>query len=185
MAEAEVESTELADAPKVSLIKKMIVPLVIAVAITGITLGALSFLGVISLAKPAEETATTVDAADEEGKGADGAVSAKAGTPAFFFSFYPDLLVNFQADGKAHYLKATIDVMSHDEEAIKGVEEYHSIMRNNLLKLFQQVEFQSVNGSEGMELMQAIALEEIKRVLKIYSGNTDIEGVYFTSFVVQ
>ena len=75
--------------------------------------------------------------------------------------------------------------MSRDEDAIKGVEEYHAIMRNNILKLFQQVKYETVKGQEGMESMQKIALDEVRRVLKQYYGNDDVEGVYFTSFVVQ
>jgi len=182
MAEAAV--VEVGEVQKTSAIKKIMVPIAIGLVMTGIALGALHFLGLISIGGEAQSQ--TGDAAVEEAAEDDEMASPDtAGSAAFFFSFYPDMLVNFTSDGRAHYLKVSIDVMSRDEDAIKGVEEYHSIMRNNILKLFQQVQYETVKGTEGMESMQEIALQEVKRVLKQYHGNNNVEGVYFTSFVVQ
>lgn len=173
--------------PQPSLVKRLLLPLTVALVMTGGTLAALQVFGVISFG-PAPAPAAPAEGAEgtAEGEVADVAPSPEsAGKPAFFFSFYPDMLVNFTADGQPHYLKLSLDVMSRNEDVIKGVEEYHAIMRNNLLILFQQVQFETVKSQEGIASMQALALEEIKRVLKQYHGENDVEGVYFTSFVVQ
>ena len=180
-AETETEPTK-----KPSLIKKLMMPLAVGVVVAGVAIGALSFLGVISFGsgEAMEVAADGEESADGESIEAM-ASPESAGSPAFFFSFYPDMLVNFTVDGNPHYLKVSIDVMSRDEEAIKGVEEYHSIMRNNLLKIFQTVEFATVGGKNGIDSLQVIARDEIRRVLTKYHGTNDVEGVYFTSFVVQ
>ena len=179
---AEEQATEGAEEQKPSLIKKLMLPLVLSLVVSGGVVGALMFFGVISMGQPAD----TAEMDGEELAEVDTTASDKeAGSPAFFFSFYPDFLINLDANGKSHYLKVSIDVMSRDEEVIAGVELYHSILRNNILMLFKDVGYDTVNSNEGVESMQAMAAEEIRRVLKKYHGKNSIEGVYFTSFVVQ
>ena len=177
---AEAAAQEAGQEQKASPIKKMLVPALASLVVLGVALGALNFFGIISFGEQAPPAEVV-----EEAEGEETPSPESAGSPAYFFSFYPDMLVNFTADGRAHFLKVKIDDMSRDEDAIKGVEEYHSIMRNNLLMLFQQVKFETVNSQQGISEMQALALAEIKRVLKQYHGENDVEGVYFTSFVVQ
>lgn len=182
---AEESKDEAQEPVKASPVKKLLVPVAVAVVMTGGALGALQAFGIISFGAAPAATAK-VDAGGTEGAEGENAPSPEsAGKPAYFFSFYPDMLVNFTADGQPHYLKLSIDVMSRNEDVIKGVEEYHAIMRNNLLMLFQKVQFETVRSDEGIAEMQQLALDEIKHVLKQYHGENDVEGVYFTSFVVQ
>jgi len=177
MAEAAVvEITET----KPSLVKKLMIPLVLAIVSSGATFAGLKFSGLIG--KPAAEA--SADMPGEEGA-ATSAAGPNVGKPAFFFTLYPDMLVNFTSDGRPAYLKLKIDVMSHDEKVIEAVEEYLAIVRNNLLTAFQQVDFDSSNRQQSIEQMRELALNEIKTVLANYHGNDDVEGVYFTSFVVQ
>lgn len=177
MAEAAVaENTQTSP----SLVKKLMIPLILAIVSSGATFAGLKFSGL--LGQPAAPTAV-------EGAGEDGTASAVAGQsvgkPAYFFTLYPDMLVNFTSDGRPAFLKLAIDVMSHDEKVIEAVEEYQAIVRNNLLAAFQEVDFDSSNRQQSIEQMRALALAEIRQVLANYHGNADVEGVYFTSFVVQ
>ena len=182
---AEESTEEVTEETKPSAIKKFMLPAIVALVMTGGTIGALQAFGIISFGSSSPETAEAGEEGTEVADSEEAPSPESAGTPAFFFSFYPDMLVNFTADGQPHYLKLSLDVMSRDEDVIKGVEEYHSIMRNNLLMLFQKVQFETVRSDEGIAEMQELALTEIKRVLKQYHGENDVEGVYFTSFVVQ
>lgn len=182
MAEQETENEAAAEAPKKSLIKKLLLPVLLIGITAGGTVGGLMFTGMLG-GESAPAAAVDGEAVPEGD--APPAPAADAGGPAFFFTLYPDLLVNFTADGQPHFLKVTIDVMAREEDVIKGVEEYHSIVRNNLLRAFQQVEFETVESQQGIDSMRALALEEIEKVLATYHGSSDIEGVYFTSFVVQ
>ena len=152
---------------KPSLVKKLLLPLIGALGLTGAALGGLHFAGIINFGGPEESTAVAAEGAEGETDAAGGpAMTAKAGEPAYFFTLHPDLLVNFTADGDPHYLKVGVDIMARDEDVIKGVEEYQSVLRNNLLMKFQQVEFNSLKRAEGMADMQALALAEIKSVMK-------------------
>ncbi len=168
---------------KPSLIKKLALPLVLVLVSSGVTFGGLKFSGMLDPAPPpAAEMAEGEEGADGEEMGE---VSAMAGQPAFFFTLYPDMLVNFTADGRPAYLKLQIEMMSHDEDVITGVEQYQAIVRNNLLSAFAQINFDSAKRQESIANMRALALDEAKAVLKQYHGNNKLEGVYFTSFVVQ
>ena len=168
---------------KPSLIKKLMLPLVLSLAVTGGTLGALSFLGIVQLGGEPEMAAAV--AGEEGAAAATPMAGSEAGKPAFFFTFYPDMLVNLASGSQTHYLKLKIDVMARDEDVVAAVEQFHPIMRNNLIKIFQEVDYEIVASPQGIEALQKIAAEEVTRVLKKYHGPSEIEGVYFTSFVVQ
>ena len=177
MAEAAVaENTET----KPSLVKKLMIPLILAIVSSGATFAGLKFSGLLD--KPA--TAAPAEGTAEDGT-APPAPGQHAGKPAFFFTLYPDMLVNFTADGRPAFLKLKIDVMSHDEKVIEAVEEFQAIVRNNLLSAFQEVDFDTSNRQQSIQEMRDLALAETRAVLANYHGNADVEGVYFTSFVVQ
>ncbi|MFK7886268.1 MAG: flagellar basal body-associated protein FliL [Gammaproteobacteria bacterium] len=179
---ADEEAQEGQEGKKPSLIKKIALPLVIGLVSSGATFGGLKFSGMLD---PAPPEAAETEMPTEGGEMAAAGSSSHVGKPAFFFTLYPDLLVNFSSDGRPAYLKLAVDVMSHDEEAIKGVEEFQAIIRNNLLSAFQAVDFDSTQRQESIEAMRVLALEETRGVLTEYYGNQNVEGVYFTSFVVQ
>ncbi len=180
---ADDETKDGGEEQKPSMIKKLMMPLVLSLVTAGIAIGALNFFGVISIGGKAE-MAEGMEG-EEGADGEEAVASGKAGMPAFFFKLYPDMLVALTNNGKSRYLKLTIEVMSREETVVEGVEQYHPIIRNNLLKLFQEVDFDLVSSPQGVEALQEIAAEEIERVLKQYHGPNAIEGVYFTSFVVQ
>ncbi len=178
---ADEETKDGGEEKKPSMIKKLMLPVVMSLVVAGGAIGALNFFGIISIgAKP-----EMVESMEEEEGAESEMVGAKAGMPAFFFTLYPDMLVALTKNGKSRYLKLSIQVMSREEDVVAGVEQYHPIIRNNLLKLFQEVEFDLVASPQGIEALQEIAAVEVKRVLKQYHGPSAIEGVYFTSFVVQ
>lgn len=164
---------------KPSMIKSLLVPLVTSLIAAGATVGGLGFMGVVNFG----EQPPVAEAGAMEG-GENGGEMA-AGSPAFFFTFYPDMLIRLPAGKKSHYLKLSVEVMSRQEEVVTGIEQYQPIIRNNLLKMFQEVDHSIVMGPNGVEELQIMAAEEIREVLKKYHGNDSIEGVYFSSFVVQ
>jgi len=181
------DETKDGEEQKPSMIKKMMIPLVVLLVGGGGGVFALDFFGIISLKGEKEETAQSMEGEASAGsaESSSGMGGSKAGMPAFFFTLYPDMLVALTKDGRSRYLKLTIEVMSRDQTVVAGVEQYHPIIRNNLLKLFQEVEFDLLSSPEGVEALQTIAHEEIERVLQEYHGPSALEGVYFTSFVVQ
>jgi flagellar FliL protein len=58
------------------------------------------------------------------------------------------------------------------------------LIRNNLLLLMSNRNYQSLMSREGKEKLRAEALAEVKDVQK-KQGGEDVDDVLFTSFVVQ
>ena len=170
-------------AQKPSLVKKIAIPLVLVLISSGATFAGLKFTGMLDAAPEGEEGMDGMQAAMPAPMPAGD--TNHVGKPAHFYTLYPDLLVNFSSDGRPAYLKLSVDVMAHDESVIAGVEQFQAIIRNNLLAAFQTIDFDSTQRAESIESMRELAIEEIREVLTSYHGDANIEGVYFTSFVVQ
>jgi len=77
-----------------------------------------------------------------------------------------------------------MEVMAHDQKAIDSVTKNMPLIRNNLLLLMSNRNYQSLMSREGKDKLREEALAEIRAVQK-KQGGEDIDDVLFTSFVVQ
>jgi flagellar FliL protein len=77
-----------------------------------------------------------------------------------------------------------MEVMAKDQKGIDSVQKNIPLIRNNLLLLMSNRDYQSLMSREGKEKLRQEALVEIRAVQKKQGGD-DIEDVLFTSFVVQ
>lgn len=117
-------------------------------------------------------------AAAAHGEGAEG------GKAAAYFAIDPPLVVNFEDGSVVRFLQITMEVMAHDPKTIESVQKNVPLIRNNLLLLMSNRNYQSLMSREGKEKLRAEALAEIRAVQK-KAGGPDIDDLLFTSFVVQ
>ena len=82
------------------------------------------------------------------------------------------------------FLQITMEVMAHDPKAIESVQKNIPLIRNNLLLLMSNRDYQSMMSREGKEKLRQEALAEVRAVQK-KQGGEDIDDILFTSFVVQ
>jgi len=111
----------------------------------------------------------------EEGGGAKAAV---------YFAIDPPLVVNFEDGSAVRFLQITMEVMAHDQKAIESVQKNIPLIRNNLLLLMSNRNYQALMSREGKEKLRAEALAELRAVQK-KEGSPDVDDLLFTSFVVQ
>ena len=111
----------------------------------------------------------------EEGGGAKTAV---------YFAIDPPLVVNFEDGSAVRFLQITMEVMAHDQKAIESVQKNIPLIRNNLLLLMSNRNYQALMSREGKEKLRAEALAELRAVQK-KEGGPDVDDLLFTSFVVQ
>lgn len=103
-----------------------------------------------------------------------------------YFALSPAFVVNLTSDGEEpHYLQVEVQLMSRDADLSKAIEHHAPAIRNRLLLLFSEQHADQLVERKGKERLQALALDEARRVLKGETGKTGIEALYFTSFVVQ
>jgi flagellar FliL protein len=133
----------------------------------------------------AERVPAVHDAADAGKEPAKAEVKKKAPEgPPVYHAFEP-LIVNFGESGELRFLQITVEVMARDPKAIAAVQANTPFLRNNLLLLIGSRDLQQLLTREGKEQLRALALAEVRAALKKVSPESEIEDVYFSSFVMQ
>ena len=115
---------------------------------------------------------------------AHGGEEGGAGKGAVYYAIDPPLVVNFEDGSVVRFLQITMEIMAHDQKAIDSVQKNIPLIRNNLLLLMSNRNYQSMMSREGKEKLRQEALTEIRAVQK-KEGGPDVDDLLFTSFVVQ
>ena len=105
--------------------------------------------------------------------------------PALFYSMDPPLVVNFEDASAVRFLQIGMDVMARDPAAIEAVQKANPLIRNNLLLVISNRDYQKLMSREGKEELRKEALAEIRKIIKKEAGAVQIEDLLFTSFIVQ
>jgi flagellar basal body-associated protein FliL len=113
------------------------------------------------------------------GHGDDGPAKA-----AVYYAIDPPLVVNFEDGSVVRFLQITMEIMAHDQKAIDSVQKNIPLIRNNLLLLMSNRNYQSMMSREGKEKLRQEALTEVRAVQK-KEGSPDVDDLLFTTFVVQ
>ncbi|MGE0189040.1 MAG: flagellar basal body-associated protein FliL [Steroidobacteraceae bacterium] len=110
----------------------------------------------------------------------------EAKSAAIYVSFEPPFVVNFPVGGDVKFLQLTVQAMTRDEIMEKDMQRNSPAIRDALLTLFGQQTAEGLSTSEGKEQLRAKALEAVRAVMKSEGKDpAEIEGIYFTSFVMQ
>ncbi|HWX33962.1 MAG TPA: flagellar basal body-associated FliL family protein [Steroidobacteraceae bacterium] len=107
-----------------------------------------------------------------------------SGKAALYYAIDPPLVVNFEDGSVVRFLQITMEVMAREQKAIDSVQRNIPLIRNNLLLLMSNRNYQSMMSREGKEKLRQEALTEIRAVQK-KEGSPDVDDLLFTSFVVQ
>jgi flagellar protein FliL len=106
------------------------------------------------------------------------------GKNALYYAIDPPLVVNFEDGSVVRFLQITMEIMAHDQKTLDSVQRNLPMIRNNLLLLMSNRNYQSLMSREGKEKLRGEALDEIRAVQKKQGGG-DVDDLLFTSFVVQ
>ncbi|MFT4518760.1 MAG: flagellar FliL protein [Halioglobus sp.] len=118
------------------------------------------------------------------------AESAEAGAPVepdeapIYLPLSPAFLLNFEHSGGMRYLQLTLQAMSYDQAAVDKVQANMPAVRNNLILLFSTQDYDVLNTVEGKENLRKEVTDSINQVVRL-SGESMVNDVFFTSFVVQ
>jgi len=106
--------------------------------------------------------------------------------PAIYQSLHPPIVVNFQdSAGTPHFMQITMEVMGRDQSAVNNVRDHAPLIRNSLIMLFSNANYDEVTTREGKEKLLADGLAEIQRVMTEETGDPSVEAAYFTALVIQ
>jgi flagellar protein FliL len=107
-----------------------------------------------------------------------------SGKPSLYYAIDPPLVVNFEDGSAVRFLQISMQIVAHDEKAIDSVQKNIPLIRNNLLMLMSNRNYQTMMSREGKDKFRAEALAEVRAAQK-KEGSPDVDDVLFTSFVVQ
>jgi len=107
-----------------------------------------------------------------------------SGKASVYYAIDPPLVVNFEDGSVVRFLQITMEVMAHDAKVIESVTKNIPLIRNNLLLLMSNRNYQSMMSREGKEALRKEALNEVNNVQK-KQGGEPIDDLLFTTFVVQ
>jgi len=181
----EVEQKVPEKKTKGSLVKVILVVLSIVLLVVGSVAATLYFAGVI----PAGDEATVEESSDEgddgkEKKKKKGKVS-DVKEPPIYLTFEHPFVVNFIDKNQIRYLQINVEVMARDQAVIDGIEAHMPKIKNNLLIIFSDLDFEMITSATGKQRLRDLALEEVRRIVKQETGKSGLEALYFTGFVMQ
>jgi len=101
-----------------------------------------------------------------------------------YFAIDPPLVVNFEDGSAVRFLQITAEVMAKDPKSIDGIKANLPLVRNNLLLVIGNRDFQSLMTRDGKEKLRSDALAELRSIAKKESL-PEPDDLLFTSFVVQ
>jgi flagellar protein FliL len=114
------------------------------------------------------------------------AQAADTARAALYTSLHPPLVVNFKDNfGDSHYMQVTMEVMARDQKVIDAVKNHTPVIRNALILLYGNVDYDAVTTRAGKEKMLADGLKEIQNIMTEQTGDAAVEAVYFTSLIIQ
>jgi flagellar FliL protein len=105
---------------------------------------------------------------------------------AMYFELSPPFVVNLQDTGtRIRFLQARIQVLTRSAASLELVKTHNAPIRDALITLLSAQSREDINTSQKKKALQEEALKVVKNVLKKETGKAQVEGLYFTNFVVQ
>jgi flagellar FliL protein len=106
--------------------------------------------------------------------------------PPIYYKFDPAFVVNFGSEGNSRYLQITVETMSRDPAVVEEIKTNEPAIRNDLVLLFSGQQYESLVTAEGKDHLRQATLDAIRKTVAAEGAKGElIEGVYFTSFVIQ
>lgn len=133
-------------------------------------------------AAAAEGPATTAGHGDEhDAAGHEGAQSGAAQ----YLPISPAIVVNLNDNVTMRYLSVDMELMSRENAGIDAAKLHMPRIRNTLIMLFTQQKYDDIVDRQGKEELQKQALAAVQAVLKEETGSVQVQGLFFTNFVMQ
>lgn len=144
----------------------------------------LAIVAVVLIAIVAGVAMMMLGGGGEESEGEEAVVEESATTETYYLAL-DNLVVNFAQKGGAKFLQVKMELMAHDPEVLKAVEEHMPVIRNDILVLLGSQNAAQLSSREGKEQLRAELLAAVQKIVKANAGLKGPQAVYFTNFVMQ
>jgi flagellar FliL protein len=125
-------------------------------------------------------------AAEEVALGPDGEPLPPPPRVPNYMPLEPPFVVNFTHRGTLRYLQLSLDLMFYEADLLAKVEQRMPVIRNDLILLFSNKDFETLSTPGGKEQLRSDILLAVGNVLELDAATIREEGaVYITNFVMQ
>lgn len=112
--------------------------------------------------------------------------TAEPELPPQYLTLDPPFVVNFVHRGTLRYLQISLDLMYQDAALLARVNERMPEVRNALILLFSNQEYDNLSTLDGKELLRLDIMRAIDKVLGLDPDDRKADGeVFITNFVMQ
>jgi flagellar FliL protein len=112
------------------------------------------------------------------------AVSGEGGASPYV-PLEPPFVVNLQDPNRIRFLQIKSQVKLHDAEASKILEHHMPLIRHTLLMIFAEQNEKTIRTLEGKEALREESLAALQSILEEETGDSLVDQIYFTDFVIQ
>ncbi len=163
------------------IILSVVTILLLIVVSVGVTL---FVTGALSGGASGTEQVASEDVADKKEKKKAKEKHAEKAKP-HYVELGDPLIVNFVENNQIRYLQVKMEVMTYDETMPDKIKEHLPLIRNNLLMMLSDLDYETISSFTGKQKIRDEALAEIQSIMRDQLGDKIVEELYFTSFVMQ
>lgn len=97
----------------------------------------------------------------------------------------PEFVVNYGSEGRLRYLKAEVTLRARDDSAAIEINHHADYLRHQLVMLLSRQTLSTLTSASGKEALREEALKVLQDVMLQETGQSMIDQVLFTTFVIQ
>jgi flagellar FliL protein len=94
-------------------------------------------------------------------------------------------IVNYSVGARTRFLQLELSIVARDHAAIDTANTYMPLIRNNLLEVLSEQDFNNLRTAQGKVQLVDDLTETIQDVMEMRLGRPGVETVLFRSFVMQ
>jgi len=157
-----------------SKLKKMILIAGGGILVASLSIGGTLFFLTRGDDSMAEDAEMSEESAEEAPQG-----------PAMYLAMQPAFIVNYTVGARTRFLQLELSLMTREGEAIDAANAHMPLIRDRLLEVLAQQDYQSLQSAEGKEQLVSELTQAVQTIMQEKIGRPGIETVLFRSFVMQ
>ncbi|MCH8134385.1 MAG: flagellar basal body-associated FliL family protein [Proteobacteria bacterium] len=104
---------------------------------------------------------------------------------ALYLALNPPFVVNFTHLGTLRYLQISLEIMYHDQDLLDRVANKMPAVRNDLILLLSNQEYEKLNSLAGKEEIRKEMMLAVNNLIFDEGEDVDAGAIYFTNFIMQ
>lgn len=101
---------------------------------------------------------------------------------AIYTSLNPAFVITYKTPGGMRYLQTELQIMSYDLDVINEIDTNRPALRNNIIMFLSDQEFETIESSEGREVIRNLIKEIVQKTLRT---KLPVQEIYYNTFVIQ